>query len=70
MTGHWLLLPLILVIPLSETLSVILQIGYFKISKGKRLFKMAPSTIISNCWVGVKPRLSNAFGWSAFYLQC
>ncbi|MCH5253246.1 MAG: phospho-N-acetylmuramoyl-pentapeptide-transferase, partial [Lachnospiraceae bacterium] len=25
-----------------ETLSVMLQIGYFKLTKGKRLFKMAP----------------------------
>jgi phospho-N-acetylmuramoyl-pentapeptide-transferase len=25
-----------------ETLSVMLQVGYFKWSKGKRLFKMAP----------------------------
>ncbi len=27
---------------LAETLSVMLQVGYFKITKGKRLFKMAP----------------------------
>ncbi|HCA90208.1 MAG TPA: phospho-N-acetylmuramoyl-pentapeptide-transferase, partial [Legionellales bacterium] len=25
-----------------ETLSVILQVGYFKVTKGKRLFRMAP----------------------------
>ena len=25
-----------------DTISVILQVGYFKITKGKRLFKMAP----------------------------
>ena len=42
MTGQWLLLPLIAVIPLSENLSVMLQVGYFKLTKGKRLFKMAP----------------------------
>jgi phospho-N-acetylmuramoyl-pentapeptide-transferase len=42
MTGQWLLLPLIAVIPVSEGLSVILQVAYFKITKGKRLFKMAP----------------------------
>jgi phospho-N-acetylmuramoyl-pentapeptide-transferase len=42
MTGQWLLLPLILVIPVSEVISVILQIIYFRITKGKRLFKMAP----------------------------
>jgi len=42
MTGQWLLLPLIAVIPVSEAMSVILQVGYFKLTKGKRLFKMAP----------------------------
>ena len=42
MTGHWLLLPLIAIIPVSEVLSVVLQVSYFKLSGGKRLFKMAP----------------------------
>lgn len=42
MTGQWLLLPLIIVIPVSEVISVILQILYFRLTKGKRLFKMAP----------------------------
>ena len=42
MTGQWLLLPIIAIIPVSETLSVILQIVYFKLTHGKRLFKMAP----------------------------
>ena len=42
MTGQWLLLPIIAIIPVSETLSVILQIAYFKLTHGKRLFKMAP----------------------------
>jgi phospho-N-acetylmuramoyl-pentapeptide-transferase len=42
MTGQWLLLPIIAVIPVSEALSVVLQVGYFKLTKGKRLFKMAP----------------------------
>lgn len=42
MTGQWLALPLIAIIPVSEGLSVILQIVYFKLTKGKRLFKMAP----------------------------
>ena len=39
-------MPLILVIVgfvyMAETLSVILQVSYFKITKGKRIFKMAP----------------------------
>jgi phospho-N-acetylmuramoyl-pentapeptide-transferase len=42
MTGHWLLLPLIAIIPVSELLSVVLQVGYFKLTKGRRLFKMSP----------------------------
>jgi phospho-N-acetylmuramoyl-pentapeptide-transferase len=42
MTGQWLLLPLIAVIPLSENLSVMIQVGYFRLTKGKRFFKMAP----------------------------
>jgi phospho-N-acetylmuramoyl-pentapeptide-transferase len=42
MTGQWLLLPLIAVIPVSNAVSDILQVAYFKITKGKRLFKMAP----------------------------
>lgn len=42
MTGQWLLLPLIAVIPISNVLSDILQVAYFKRTKGKRLFKMAP----------------------------
>jgi phospho-N-acetylmuramoyl-pentapeptide-transferase len=42
MTGHWALLPMIAIIPVSETLSVILQVAYFKLTKGRRLFKMTP----------------------------
>ena len=42
MTGQWPLLLLIGIIPLSEAVSVILQVGYFKLTKGKRLFKMSP----------------------------
>jgi len=42
MTGQWILLPMIAVIPVSVVLSVVLQVGYFKWTGGKRLFKMAP----------------------------
>ncbi|MCW1967306.1 MAG: phospho-N-acetylmuramoyl-pentapeptide-transferase [Anaerolineae bacterium] len=47
MTGQWLLLPIIAVIPVAETICVILQVAYFKYTKrkfgeGKRLFKMSP----------------------------
>ena len=41
-TGQILILPLIGVVFVIETLSVVLQVGYFKLTKGKRLFKMAP----------------------------
>jgi phospho-N-acetylmuramoyl-pentapeptide-transferase len=42
MTGQWPLLLVIAVIPLSEALSVVIQVVYFKLTKGKRFFKMAP----------------------------
>jgi phospho-N-acetylmuramoyl-pentapeptide-transferase len=47
MTGQWLLLPVIALVPVVETLTVILQVGYFKFTRrrygeGRRLFKMAP----------------------------
>jgi phospho-N-acetylmuramoyl-pentapeptide-transferase len=47
MTGQAALLPLIAIIPVSITLSVILQTSYFKYTKkkygeGRRIFKMAP----------------------------
>jgi phospho-N-acetylmuramoyl-pentapeptide-transferase len=47
MTGQWLLLPVVGVVFVAETLSVSLQVTYFKWTKrrtgqGKRIFKMAP----------------------------
>jgi phospho-N-acetylmuramoyl-pentapeptide-transferase len=42
MTGQWALLPVIAIIPVSVTASDILQVAYFKLTKGRRLFKMAP----------------------------
>jgi len=42
MTSQWLLLPVIAIIPVSEALSDVLQIIYFRRTKGKRLFRMAP----------------------------
>ncbi len=42
MTGQWALLPVIAIIPVSVTVSVMLQVGYFRLTKGRRLFKMAP----------------------------
>jgi phospho-N-acetylmuramoyl-pentapeptide-transferase len=42
MTGQWLLLLVIAVIPLSEILSVVIQVTYFRLTGGKRIFKMTP----------------------------
>jgi phospho-N-acetylmuramoyl-pentapeptide-transferase len=42
MTGQWPLLLLIAIIPLSEALSVVIQVTYFKMTNGKRFFKMTP----------------------------
>ena len=41
-TNTQLLLPIIGGIYVAETASVMLQVGYFKLTKGKRLFRMAP----------------------------
>jgi len=47
MTGQWLLLPVIGLVFVAETLSVIVQVAYFKFTRirygqGRRIFKMAP----------------------------
>ncbi len=42
MTGQWLLLPIVGAVFVAEALSVMIQVVYFKATKGKRFFKMAP----------------------------
>lgn len=42
MTGQWAIFPVIAIIPVSEAVSVVLQVAYFKWTHGKRLFKMSP----------------------------
>ncbi len=42
MTSQWVVLPVIAIIPLSEMVSVVIQILYFRFTHGKRFFKMAP----------------------------
>ena len=42
MTGQWLLLPVIAFVPVAEALSVIMQVTYFKLTHGKRIFRMSP----------------------------
>src|SRR5581483_7806705 len=42
MTGWWLLAPVIGVVFVAEILSDVIQIGYFRLSGGKRVFRMAP----------------------------
>jgi len=42
MTGQWLLLPVVGLVFMAETISVMLQVGYFKLTGGKRIFRMTP----------------------------
>jgi len=42
LTDQWLLLPLIGVVFLAEALSDLIQIGYFRLSGGRRFFRRAP----------------------------
>ncbi len=47
MTGQWLILPVVMLVPIAETLSVMIQVSYFKYTKhkygeGRRIFKMTP----------------------------
>jgi phospho-N-acetylmuramoyl-pentapeptide-transferase len=42
LTNQWLLLPLIGVVFFAEALSDVVQIGYFKLSGGRRVFRRAP----------------------------
>ena len=47
MTGQWLILPVVALVPVAEVLSVILQVAYFQYTKrrhgqGRRIFKMTP----------------------------
>ena len=42
MTGHWLLLPVIGIVFVIEAVSDVIQVGYFKLSGGKRVFRRAP----------------------------
>ncbi len=42
MTGQWLLLPVVGLVFVAEVLSVVIQVAYFKLTKGKRIFKMTP----------------------------
>jgi phospho-N-acetylmuramoyl-pentapeptide-transferase len=42
MTGQWLLLPLVGIIFVAEGLSDVIQVAYFRLTGGKRIFRMAP----------------------------
>ena len=42
MTGQWLILPVIGAVFVADGASTYLQIGYYKLSGGKRIFRMAP----------------------------
>jgi hypothetical protein len=42
MTGWWVLIPVIGVVFVIEIASDVIQIGYFRLTGGKRVFRMAP----------------------------
>ena len=42
MTGHWLVLPIIGIVFVLEGASDVIQVGYYRLSGGKRIFRMAP----------------------------
>jgi phospho-N-acetylmuramoyl-pentapeptide-transferase len=42
MTGHWLLLPVIGIVFVAEAVTDVMQIVYFQVTGGRRLFRMAP----------------------------
>lgn len=42
MTGQWLLLPIVGFVFLAEAGSVMMQVAFFKLTKGKRIFRMTP----------------------------
>lgn len=42
MTGQWLLLPIVGFVFIAEAGSVMMQVTYFKLTKGKRIFRMTP----------------------------
>lgn len=42
MTGRWLFLPLMAIIPTAEMISVVIQVVYFKATHGKRVFRKTP----------------------------
>lgn len=44
MIGNPLIIIVVGIVYICEAASVILQVGYFKLTHGKRLFKMAPDT--------------------------
>ena len=42
MTGQWLLLPVVGIVFVAETVSVIMQVLYFRWTGGRRIFRMTP----------------------------
>ena len=69
-TGQILLLPLIGIIFVVETGSVILQVAYFKLTGGRRIFRMARSTTTSSWPAGTRRRSRSASGSSASSRRC
>lgn len=78
-TGTWPLLPLIGLVYVAEVASDLIQIGYFKISGGRRVFRMAPihhhfelggwpeTTVVARFWAAglLAALVGTALGWLA-----
>ena len=70
MVGQVVLLPIIGIVFVAEAMSVILQVGYYKLTKGKRLFKMAPLHHHFELAAGPRRTSRSASGWSACWPRC
>ena len=62
MTGQWLLLPIIAIIPTSTALSDVLQVGYFKSTGGRRSCEAPLHHHFELSGWSENPRLCSDFG--------
>jgi len=65
-----LLLPFIGGVFIIEAVSVILQVGSYRLRNKKRIFKMAPCITTLNNWAGANPKSSFASGSAPWCLHC
>ena len=83
MTGQWLLLPIIAIVPVAEALSVIIQVSVLQtdeeesMAKANAFLRCRRCTITLCCWAGASRRLCNAswligflLAWLAWVWPC